>query len=79
MQSLSEDEKRQVLGSVLSDQLRVIQESVKEVPEIKNKLDELDHKLTKACEDIKLVRAAISSITQEVNRHERQIADLQTL
>lgn len=79
MQSLSEDEKRQVLGSVLSDQLSAIQEAVKDVPEIKNKLEELDRKLNQASDDLKVVKAAITSMTDEVNRHDREIADLQTI
>lgn len=67
------------MGSVLSDQLSAIQEAVRDVPEIKNRLEELDRKLNQASDDLKVVKAAITSMTDEVNRHDREIADLQTI
>lgn len=78
MQSLSEDEKRQVLGSVLADQLSAIQEAVKDVPEIKIKLDRLDSTLNDIGGDLKIVKAAITDLSNQVNEHERQIRRLQT-
>ncbi len=78
MQSLSEDEKRQVLGGVLADQLSAIQEAVKDVPEIKNKLDRLDSVLKVVGDDLKIVKAAITDLSYEVNEHERQIESLQS-
>ncbi len=45
MQSLNEDEQRQVLGEVLADQLKVILEYVQEIPGIKQKLYEVDDRL----------------------------------
>ncbi len=47
MQSLSNDERREVLGEVLSDELKVILEYVQEIPDIKHKLYEIDDRLTK--------------------------------
>lgn len=79
MQSLSEEEKRQVLGSVLADQLTAIQEAVKDVPEIKTQLEKLDYDLNQLTSDIKIVKAAISSISSEVNEQQRQIQRLQTI
>lgn len=79
MQSLSEEEKRQVLGSVLSDQLSAIQEAVKDVSEIKMQLQKLDNDLGQVSSDVKVVKAAITSITEQVDDHERQISRLQTI
>ena len=79
MQSLSEDERRQVLGSVLSDQLSAIQEAVKDVPEIRNQLERLNNELNQVSSDVKVVKAAITSLTNQVNEHERNIADLQSI
>jgi septal ring factor EnvC (AmiA/AmiB activator) len=79
MQSLSEEEKRQVLGTVLADQLSVIQDSVKDVPEIKKQLQKLDDEVMQLSSDIKIIKTAIIDITQQVNAHERQIDRLQTI
>jgi chromosome segregation ATPase len=77
MQSLSEDEKRQVLGKVLADQLSAIQEAVKDVPEIKIQLEKLDRTLSDMGADLKVVKAAITDLSNQVNNHERQIERLQ--
>ena len=45
MQSLNEEEQRQVLGEVLSDQLNAILEYVQEIPGIKRKLTQVDERL----------------------------------
>ena len=79
MQSLSEEEKRQVLGSVLADQLSAIQEAVKDVPEIKKQLDLLDNELRHLSSDIQMIKTAIGDITSQVNNHELQIERLQTI
>lgn len=46
MQSLNEDEQRQVLGEVLADQLQAILEYVKDIPLIKRELHEVKERLT---------------------------------
>jgi len=79
MQSLSEGEKRQVLGSVLADQLAAIQESVKDVPEINKQLQKLDQEIMQIGSDMKIVKAAITDLTQQVNEHENQIRHLQAI
>ena len=79
MQSLSEDEKRQVLGTVLSDQLTAIQEAVKDVPEIKQKLENLNAALDKIGADIRIVKAAVTDLSTQVNEHDKQIERLQAI
>lgn len=79
MQSLSEDEKRQVLGTVLADQLTAIQEAVKDVPEIKQKLENLDTVLEKIGADVRIVKAAVTDLSVQVNEHDKQIERLQTI
>ena len=67
MQSLSDDEKRQVLGEVLSDQLQAILEYVKEIPDIKRRIttieeDVADIKITLQMHelDIRYLRSKIA-------------------
>ncbi len=79
MQSLSEDEKRQVLGSVLSDQLAAIQEAVKNVPEMKKQLDKLTEDFEVVSSDVKIIKAAMTDMSVQVNDHERQIQRLQAI
>ncbi len=78
MQSLSEEEKRQVLGSVLADQLSAIQEAVKEVPEIKIKLEQLENILKDIGSDIKVVKAAITDLSNQTNEHDRRLVHLES-
>ena len=76
MQSLSEDEKRQVLGAVLADQLSALHDAVNDLPEIKKQLDRLEEQLGVVRDDVKVVKAAITSLSDQVNIQERQIAEL---
>lgn len=46
MQSLDEDERREVLGEVLADQLQAILEYVQEIPFIKREISEIKERLT---------------------------------
>jgi division protein CdvB (Snf7/Vps24/ESCRT-III family) len=78
MQSLSEEEKKQVLGSVLADQLSAIQESVKMVPEIKLKLDQIEAGLKNVADDIKVVKAAVTDLSNQVNDQDRRLLRLET-
>ncbi len=75
---MSEDEKRQVLGTVLADQLSAIQESVKDVPEIKSKLDKIERTLSEVHADLNTSKAAILDLSRMVNRHEQEIERLQS-
>ena len=79
MQSLSEDEKRQVLGTVLADQLTAIQEAVKDVPQINKKLENLETVLDNIAGEIRIVKAAVTDLSTQVNEHEQQIERLQTI
>lgn len=45
MQSLSDDERKGVLGEVLFDELKAIREYVQDIPLIKQKLQEVDERL----------------------------------
>jgi uncharacterized coiled-coil DUF342 family protein len=79
MQSLSEDEKKQVLGTILADQLAAIQEAVKDVPEIKDQLNKLREDLVQVGSDLKVIKAAIVNITDQLNDHERRLSKFQTI
>jgi hypothetical protein len=70
MQSLSDDERRTVLGEVLMDELKAIHELVQDVPAIKKKVDKLE-------EDMSEVKAGIKVIKSVVKKHSDEIKELQ--
>ncbi|HVV26291.1 MAG TPA: hypothetical protein VHC21_04675 [Candidatus Saccharimonadales bacterium] len=83
MQSLSDDEQRQILGEVLSDQLRAILEYVQEIPDVKRRLGGLETNVGRMDNRLKVVEAVVKdqsvelkSIKAIVGRHETMFADV---
>jgi predicted nuclease with TOPRIM domain len=76
MQSLNDEEQRRVLGEVLADQLKVIQEGISMLPtrtefnEVKDDIREI--KLENAT-----FKAAMKDLSRDVNDHERRITALE--
>jgi phage shock protein A len=58
MQSLDDDERKQVLGEVLADELKAIHELVKDVPSIKQDVHALKEDVSELKSDMKVVKAA---------------------
>jgi peptidoglycan hydrolase CwlO-like protein len=75
--SLSEDERKQVLGEVLSDELMAITEYVKEVPYMKKKLDRLDEDIQQVKSDIKVLKVAITDTSREQKKHNSRITNIE--
>ena len=61
MQSLDDEERRQVLGEVLADELKVIREYVQDIPEIKKDVHSLKEDVEILKSDMKIVKTAISN------------------
>ena len=79
MQSLSDDERKAVLGEVLADELKAITEYVKDVPLIKKKVDALEIDMQEVKSDIKIIKAAVTDLSKQVKDHERRITHLETV
>ena len=77
MQSLNDDERKEVLGEVLADELKTILEYVKDVPVIKQKVDKLEEDMTEVKSDMKVVKAAVTDISRQLIDHERRITRLE--
>lgn len=77
MQSLSDDERKAVLGEALADELKVITEYVKDVPLIKKKVENLESDMQEVKSDIKIIKAAVTDLSKQVNNHERHITRLE--
>lgn len=65
MQDLTDNERKQVLGEVLSDQLKAILEYVQNVPAIKKDVARLKEDVTEVKADIKIIKAAVTDISKE--------------
>jgi 2-phospho-L-lactate guanylyltransferase (CobY/MobA/RfbA family) len=77
MQSLSDDERKQVLGEVLADELKAIHELVKDVPAIKEDVQVLRQDVEELTSDMKVVKAAVTDISREQKEHDRRITHLE--
>ena len=69
MQSLNDDERRDVLGEVLADELKVITEYVKEVPSVKNELHQVHATVNE-------INDRLTTIEAVVREHETDIKHL---
>lgn len=70
MQGLNDDERKAVLGEVLTDELKAITEYVKEIPHIKKKVDTVEEDMKDIKSDIKVIKAAITDVSREQKEHE---------
>lgn len=77
MQSLNNDERKQVLGEILSDELKVILEYVKDVPIIKRQVDKLKEDMTEVRSDIKVIKVAVTDMSRQLSDHELRITRLE--
>lgn len=74
MQSLSDDERRGVLGEVLLDELKAIREYVQDIPVIKQKLREIDSRLINVEDRLIVVEAVVKSHVTEIKQLRQQLA-----
>lgn len=77
MQSLSDDERKAVLGEVLADELKAIKEYVKDVPVLKQDTQVIKNDVTELKSDMKIVKAAVTDLSKQVNDHEHRITRLE--
>lgn len=66
MQSLSDDERKDMLDEVLVDELKAIREYVSEIPAIKQKLNEVDQRLIEVERIVKIHEVDIRQIRQHL-------------
>jgi len=77
MQSLDDDEKKQVLGEVLADELKAIHELVKDVPLIKKDVGELKEYVHVIKTDIKVIKAVVTEHSSEIKDLNRRVSQLE--
>ena len=77
MQSLSDDERKLVLGEVLADELRAIHEYVKDIPGIKRDITTLKTDVHELKSDMKVVKVAVSDLSRQLHQVDRRVARLE--
>lgn len=77
MQSLNDNERKQVLGEVLSGELKVIREYVQDVPLLKQDIKEIKNDVRELKSDMKVVKVAITDMSKQLVNHERRITRLE--
>lgn len=78
MQNLNDDERKQVLGEVLADELKAIHELVKDVPFIKKDVETLRRDNEELKSDMKVVKAVNIDMSREQKEHDMRISHLES-
>ncbi len=66
MQSLSDDERKLVFGEVLANELKIIHEYVKDIPDINRRLVRVETGVYELKSDMKAVKAAITDQGRQI-------------
>jgi len=77
MQSLNDEERREILGDVLADELKVIREYVQDVPELKQGINDLKQDVDGLKSDMKIVKAAVVGQSRQLKDHEQMVSRLE--
>ena len=79
MHSLNDDERKEVLGEVLADELKAIMEYVRGVPRIERKVDRLEADMRGVKSDIKVIKAMLTDTNRELKGHDKRLTRLETV
>lgn len=72
MPDLTDDEQKTILGEVLADQLKSIQESLADVPK-RNEFKELEDKVEEIQSDMKTVKAVLKDMSKHEKSQDNQL------
>jgi len=77
MPGLNDDERRQVLGEVLMDELKAIREYVQDIPAIKHDVQRLKTDVDEVRDDVKVIKAAVTAQSKQLAQHKLRLGDLE--
>lgn len=77
MHDMSDDDRKQILGEALMDELKAIREYVQDVPVIKNDIKELKEVVEQLKSDVKVIKAAVTDQSTQLANHENRITALE--
>ncbi len=75
MQDLTDEERKQVLGEVLMDELKAIREGIANLP-TRPEFNELTEKVDELAADMRVVKAAVTDQGKQLADHAGQLAHL---
>ena len=76
MQDLSDEDRKQVLGEVLMDELNAIREGIANLP-TRPEFEELRNDVTELKADTNVIKAAVTDLSRQVIDHEERIIALE--
>lgn len=74
MQSLSDDERKSILGDVLSDELKVILEYVKEMPSLQQELHQVHATVSEISDRLQIIEHVAKEHESEIRQLKRRAA-----
>lgn len=77
MQHMDDETRREVLGEVLMDELKVIREYLEDVPVIKQKVTKLEVDVEEFKSDMKIVKAAVTDHSYELKQRSVRVDALE--
>lgn len=77
MQSLNDDERKEVLCEVLADELKAIHELVSDIPKISRKANKLVIDVGELKNDMKAVKAVIKEHSKQLTNHVARITQVE--
>ncbi|HUD06138.1 MAG TPA: hypothetical protein VMR18_04475 [Candidatus Saccharimonadales bacterium] len=74
MQSLNDDERKEVLGEVLADELKAIREYVEDVPDIKQKVHKIDATVNEINDRLSTIENVVKEQESDIRTLKRKVA-----
>lgn len=74
MQSLNDDERKDVLGEVLADELKAIREYVEDVPKVKEEVHQVHAKVDDIDDRLKVIEAVVKHQETDIRKLKKQAA-----
>jgi hypothetical protein len=74
MQSLNDDERKDVLGEVLADELKVITEYVKDVPLVRQELHQVHATVNEINERLTVIEHVVREHESDIKQLKRKVA-----
>lgn len=72
MQDLSDDDRKQILGEVLLDELKAIREGIADLP-TRREFNKLRDDVTDLKSDVKVIKAVVMDQSRQLTDHERRL------
>lgn len=76
MQDLTDDDRRQVLGEILMDELKALREGISMLP-TRQEFKKLEEKFDKMSDDIDTIKSVAKNHSSKLQNHEQRLVTLE--